>query len=67
MKTTHRNREVVKHFTNAVKKAGPAELETLDKKLDRHYKAGTIETSDYRTLTLAIFEELCKFDCLTHN
>ena len=65
MKTTHKNKEVFDHFTSAVKTAGPAELETLDKKLDRHYNAGTLETSDYRRLTLAIFERLCKFDCLT--
>ena len=67
MKIIHINKDVKKYFTNAVETAGLAELEALDKKLDRHYNAGTIETSDYRTLTIAIFEKLCKFDCLTHN
>jgi hypothetical protein len=67
MKIPYTNEEVKEYFTNAIKTAGLSELEALDKKLDRHYNAGTIKASDYRSLTFAIFEEICRFDCLTHN
>ena len=65
MRMKEMNKEVADHFTSAVQTADCAELFALDKTLDRHYDAGTIETSDYRRLTIAIFEKLCKFDCLS--
>ena len=57
-------RETAKHFTKAVNRAGLAELYSLEKKITRHYNAGTLSQADFRRLDVLIMEEIARFDCL---
>lgn len=61
---TETQKETSRHFTQAINKAGLAELHAIDKRLDRHYNAGTLAQSDYGRLTVKVMEELARFDCI---
>ena len=57
-------REVARHFRRKIRLAGLAELEAIDRKLQRHYNAGTLSVEDYRALSIKPMEEISKFDCI---
>jgi hypothetical protein len=61
---TETQKEVSKILTQKVNAAGLAELEALDKKIDRHFNAGTLHISDYKRLTVKVMQEIARFDCL---
>ena len=57
-------KETSKHFTSAIRSAGLAELHAIDKKLDRHYNAGTLTQSDYARHTVRVMEQMAKYECI---
>lgn len=56
--------ETAKYFTDKINKAGLAELYVLEKRLERHYNAGTLTVSSFARLDARAMEEIARFDCL---
>jgi len=43
-------KETAKHFEEQVSKAGLSELYALEKRIERHFNAGTLSVKDFATL-----------------
>tara|TARA_R110000803_G_scaffold43061_6_gene92194 strand:- start:12677 stop:12955 length:279 start_codon:yes stop_codon:yes gene_type:complete len=54
--------ETAKHFKEQVSLAGLAELYALEKKIDRHFNAGTLSVKDFATLDESIVYAISRFD-----
>ena len=50
-----------------VKAAGLSELHALEKRIDRHFNAGTLSPEGFCALDVLIMEEIARFDLLTTN
>ena len=50
-----------------VKAAGLSELHALEKRIDRHFNAGTLSPEGFCALDVLIMEEIARFDSLTTN
>jgi hypothetical protein len=50
-----------------IKTAGLSELHALEKRIDRHFNAGTLSPEGFCALDLLIMEEIAHFDSLTSN
>lgn len=57
-------KDVARHYARKIDLAGLAELEAIDKKIERHYQNGTLSAEDYGKLCVRTMEEICRFDCL---
>ena len=54
--------ETAKFFTDAIESAGLAELHAIDKRIDKHYHAGTLSKSQFGKLAISIMENVAKFE-----
>ena len=54
--------ETAKHFKEQVSLAGLAELYALEKRIERHFNAGTLSVKDFATLDDSIVYEISRFD-----
>jgi len=59
--------ETFLHLLEKVKTAGLSELHALEKRIDRHFNAGTLSPEGFSALDLLIMEEIARFDSLTSN
>ena len=50
-----------------IKKAGLSELHALEKRIDRHFNAGTLSPEGFCALDALIMEEIAHFESLTSN
>jgi len=50
-----------------IKKAGLSELHALEKRIDRHFNAGTLSPEGFCALDALIMEEMARFESLTSN
>ena len=50
-----------------IKAAGLSELHALEKRIDRHFNAGTLSPEGFCALDVLIMEEIARFDSLTTN
>ena len=50
-----------------IKKAGLSELHALEKRIDRHFNAGTLSPEGFCALDSLIMEEMAHFESLTSN
>jgi len=50
-----------------VKAASLSDLHALEKRIDRHFNAGTLSPEGFCALDLLIMEEIARFDSLTSN
>jgi hypothetical protein len=50
-----------------IKGAGLSELHALEKRIDRHFNAGTLSPEGFCALDVLIMEEITRFDSLTTN
>ena len=55
-------KETAKHFEEQVSKAGLSELYVLEKRIERHFNAGTLSVKDFATLDDSIVYEISRFD-----
>ena len=50
-----------------IKAASLSELHAFEKRIDRHFNAGTLSPEGFCALDLLIMEEIARFDSLTSN
>jgi len=56
--------ETFMHLLEKVQTAGLSELYALEKRIDRHFNAGTLSPEGFSTLDVLIMEEIARFDCI---
>ena len=54
-------KDVAKHYARKIDLAGLAELEAIDKKIERHYNNGTLSAEDFGKLSVRTMEEICRY------
>ena len=57
--------ETFMHLLEKVQTAGLSELYALEKRVDRHFNAGTLSPEGFSTLDVLIMGEIARFDSLT--
>ena len=57
--------ETLIQFAEKILSASPSELRVLDKRIDRHFNAGTLSVKGFSSLSVLIMEESARFDSLT--
>ena len=57
-------KDVAKHYARKIDLAGLAELEAIDKKIERHYQNCTLSAEYYGKLSVRTMEEICRFECI---
>ena len=56
--------ETFMHLLEKVQTAGLSELYALEKRVDRHFNAGTLSPEGFSHLDVLIMKEIARFDCI---